>query len=243
MKNYYEILGLSKNATQEEIKKAYRVYASKFHPDKYPENTKFAEDMMKQINIAFETLSDSLRKKSYDEWLELNSSRETNSDTEGKDNKENQNENKKTEEPKNYSRIISGVVFLIVAILLIIIFQIKNTNNQQVVTKNTRGVNDESTHLEKDCKNNNFESCIKLGLMYDNGVGVRQDKFKSVEFFTKACDGGDTSGCYILGMMYENGEGVRQDKSKALQLFGKACDMKLEDGCKYYATLKNQGIK
>lgn len=56
MKNYYEVLGITQKASNEDIKNAYRTYASKFHPDKYPENSKFAEDMMKQINIAFDIL-------------------------------------------------------------------------------------------------------------------------------------------------------------------------------------------
>lgn len=70
MKNYYEILGLQKSVTFAEIKKSYRVLASKYHPDKYPENTKFAEDLMKQINIAYGILSDPEKRKSYDEWLD-----------------------------------------------------------------------------------------------------------------------------------------------------------------------------
>jgi curved DNA-binding protein CbpA len=68
-KNYYEILGLKRSSSQDEIKKAFRKLASKYHPDKYPENSKFAEDMMKQINIAYQVLSDVDKKIAYDEWL------------------------------------------------------------------------------------------------------------------------------------------------------------------------------
>jgi hypothetical protein len=90
MKTYYEVLGIERHATIEQIQRAYREYASKFHPDKYPENTKFAEDMMKSINIAFDTLSDSIKRKNYDDWLdsqEAPSTEEKNADTESENNK------------------------------------------------------------------------------------------------------------------------------------------------------------
>ena len=87
----------------------------------------------------------------------------------------------------------------------------------------------------------NPPACFLAALAYDNGEGVRQDKFKAVELYTKACDGRDAAGCSNLGLMYDNGEGVKLDKKRALALFGKACDLKDEQGCKNYAILKGQG--
>lgn len=69
MKNYYDILEVARTADSESIKKSYRRLASAYHPDKYPENTKFAEDMMKQINAAFAVLSDPSKRRQYDSWL------------------------------------------------------------------------------------------------------------------------------------------------------------------------------
>ncbi|MCX7878937.1 MAG: DnaJ domain-containing protein [Ignavibacteria bacterium] len=65
-KDYYKILGVSKNATQDEIKKAYRKLAVKYHPDKNPGN-KEAEAKFKEINEANEVLSDPVKRKQYDE--------------------------------------------------------------------------------------------------------------------------------------------------------------------------------
>jgi len=65
--DYYEILGISKNATAAEIKKAYRKKAIEFHPDKNPGDSK-AEDMFKKSAEAYEVLSNSDKKARYDQY-------------------------------------------------------------------------------------------------------------------------------------------------------------------------------
>jgi curved DNA-binding protein len=65
-KDYYKILGVAKNASTEEIKKAYRKLAIKYHPDKNPGN-KQAEEKFKEISEANEVLSDSEKRKKFDE--------------------------------------------------------------------------------------------------------------------------------------------------------------------------------
>ena len=64
-KNYYDILGVSKTATQDEIKKAYRKIAIKYHPDKNPGN-KEAEEKFKEAAEAYSVLSDENKRKEYD---------------------------------------------------------------------------------------------------------------------------------------------------------------------------------
>jgi curved DNA-binding protein len=65
-KDYYKILGVDKNATQEEIKKAYRKLALKYHPDRNP-GDKAAEEKFKEITEAHEVLSDPEKRKKYDQ--------------------------------------------------------------------------------------------------------------------------------------------------------------------------------
>jgi len=65
MENYYDILGVSKNATADEIKKAYRSLAFKYHPDRNP-GDKAAEEKFKKITVAYDTLSDPAKKRDYD---------------------------------------------------------------------------------------------------------------------------------------------------------------------------------
>ncbi|UCB56896.1 MAG: molecular chaperone DnaJ [Candidatus Omnitrophota bacterium] len=67
-RDYYEILGLSKGASADEIKRAYRRLALKHHPDKNPENHKEAEEKFKEICEAYEVLSDEQKKRTYDQF-------------------------------------------------------------------------------------------------------------------------------------------------------------------------------
>jgi len=65
-RDYYEILGVSKEATQDQIKKAYRKLAKKYHPDANPGDKK-AEEKFKEINEAYEVLGNEEKRKKYDQ--------------------------------------------------------------------------------------------------------------------------------------------------------------------------------
>ena len=72
-KDYYEILGVSDRAPAEEIKKAYRVLAKKYHPDANP-NNKSAEEKFKELSEAYYVLSDSKKRGEYDSYKKGGSS-------------------------------------------------------------------------------------------------------------------------------------------------------------------------
>ena len=65
-RDYYEVLGVARGATEEEIKKAYRKMAMQWHPDRNPDNTETAEEKFKEAAEAYSVLNDSARKAQYD---------------------------------------------------------------------------------------------------------------------------------------------------------------------------------
>jgi molecular chaperone DnaJ len=66
-RDYYEVLGLNRDATEEDIKKAYRKHAMKWHPDRNPDNPK-AEEHFKEAKEAYEVLADQNKRAAYDQF-------------------------------------------------------------------------------------------------------------------------------------------------------------------------------
>ena len=117
LKDYFKILGISRNATEKEIKTAFRKLARKFHPDLHPHDEK-AESQFKEINEAYEILSDKKKKKSYEQYLSFWSK---NSDEKSKDFYRGNNE-------KNFDQYLNFDDFL--TDLIEFIVQQKKLNNR-----------------------------------------------------------------------------------------------------------------
>jgi DnaJ-class molecular chaperone len=71
MKDYYQMLCIERNASEEHIRKAFRRLALKFHPDRNPEAPELWEDKFKEINEAYSVLIDNVKRNQYDYLLDL----------------------------------------------------------------------------------------------------------------------------------------------------------------------------
>jgi hypothetical protein len=75
VENYYDILGIGKDADDEKVKQAFREHAKNCHPDRNPDNAQ-AEQQFKRINTAYEALKDAARREAYNEWLHFSNTRD-----------------------------------------------------------------------------------------------------------------------------------------------------------------------
>jgi DnaJ-class molecular chaperone len=73
LKDYYHIINVSRDANAEDIKKAFRQLAMRYHPDRNPENTEEAGKKFKEINEAYEVLGDEQKRWQYDRLASLSS--------------------------------------------------------------------------------------------------------------------------------------------------------------------------
>ena len=88
---------------------------------------------------------------------------------------------------------------------------------------------------------NSYAQCC-MGVLYNNGYGVKQDKTIALQWFRKSAEQGNYYGFYNLGSMYDNGEGVSQDYEQAVYWFKKAAEMGYDEAqnqlgeCYYYGN-------
>jgi len=95
--------------------------------------------------------------------------------------------------------------------------------------------------LRKSAEKGDKEAQYNLGVMYDNGKGVRQDYTEAMKWYKLAAAQGDALAQYNLGGMYDRGIGVKQDKRQAKEWFGNACDNGFQAGCDAYRKLNEEG--
>lgn len=169
--NYYEILEVSINASQEVIKNAYRALIKKYHPDSYTGNKQYAEEMIKKINEAYETLSDENKRLlyDYDEGFKIDPNASVDEVVEDnivpkeenvKDNKDNKNKEFKIEEfIKNHKIlvVISVVVIFILAFLIGNAIAGKQEKEEKQDVKQENKVENEKENTQNNKYSPNYE--------------------------------------------------------------------------------------
>ena len=89
---------------------------------------------------------------------------------------------------------------------------------------------------------NNSVALYNLGVMYNNGHGVKQGYIKAKELYEKAALQGYVNAQYNLAVLYFNGQQIKQDKSIAKKWYGKACDGGDREACEMYNELSKEGF-
>src|SRR5574344_645866 len=77
-------------------------------------------------------------------------------------------------------------------------------------------------YCEKACNLNEGNGCHNLGVLYNNGYGVKQDYQQAKTYYEKACNLNEGKGCYKLGILYKKGQGVKQDYQQVKTYYEKA---------------------
>jgi len=86
-------------------------------------------------------------------------------------------------------------------------------------------------NLNEKCDDGDSKACFDLGLLYDFGEDVCQDKETAAELYEKSCNLGNARGCYNQGLMYANGESVEKDRKRAIELYKKGCELGYKSAC------------
>ena len=180
--NYYEILEINENASNEVIKMAYKALILKYHPDTYKGDKKYAEEMTKKINIAFETLIDENKRLEYNIQLKVEKNKNNNFSNDNNTNEElknncninknngicnkinNEEETKYTSTTNNikidlFSITIFAIALLIILISLIFSSIFNNSSNNDLITDS------ESTYYQG--KIQNTIQCSSNGYIYE----------------------------------------------------------------------------
>ncbi|WP_457611300.1 tetratricopeptide repeat protein [Lutibacter sp.] len=132
---------------------------------------------------------------------------------------------------------------IILSILLLSSLVYANLFNDGLDAYNNGNYEKAVTLWEKAANQGDSNAQFNLGLIYENGYGVKQNYKEAMKWFRKAANQGVANAQTNLGFMYANGKGVRQDLYKAKKLFKKACDNGSQNGCTDYKILNKQGIQ
>lgn len=101
---------------------------------------------------------------------------------------------------------------------------------------------DSLSDMKKWAEQGNIEYQIKVGRIYYEGEGVRQDLVLARRMFQKAADKGDIRGQGMLGGFYEEGlGGLKRNRATAKEWYGKTCDKGSQIGCDQYRRLNERG--
>ncbi len=198
--NYYEILEVSVNASKEVIKNAYRALTKKYHPDSYAGDKEYAQNKMREINNAYETLIDDNKRLLYD--YDNGFKIDPNAPVENVDNdieinneyKGEENTNSSKSSNKNNKKMVIIIAVIIIVVLFILAFLIGSsiaedgTENEYEEDKNytefNKDDNENIVNHNTYVNNSNIDNTINNEPKNENttnDVSVKIDKVEDTE--------------------------------------------------------------
>jgi len=121
-------------------------------------------------------------------------------------------------------------------------YQLASLNSRLKYENKGSAHKDSLADMKKWAEQGNVEYQIKVGLIYYEGKGVRQDLVLARRMFQKAASQGDIRGQGMLGFFYEEGlGGLKRNRATAKELYGKTCDKGHQYGCDQYRRLNERG--
>ena len=121
-------------------------------------------------------------------------------------------------------------------------YQLASLNSRLKYENKDSAHKDSLADMKKWAEQGNVEYQLKVGLIYYQGKGVRQDLVLARKMFQKAANKGNARGQGALGFFYEDGlGGLKRNRATAKEWYGKACDKGLQDGCDEYRRLNERG--
>ncbi|MDR0467503.1 MAG: sel1 repeat family protein [Campylobacteraceae bacterium] len=91
------------------------------------------------------------------------------------------------------------------------------------------------------CDRYDTQNCVKLGLAYEHGNGVKENKVKAAELYKKACENNNSLGCLSLSMMYQKANSMPQDSNLITNLL-KDCALNSRSGCFWAGLIYKSGV-
>ena len=112
----------------------------------------------------------------------------------------------------------------------------------QLASRSSKAVSDSLNDMKRWAEQGSAEYQVKVGRIYYDGKGVRQDLVLARKMFQKAAGQGDMQGQGMLGLFYEKGlGGLKRNRATAKEWYGKTCDQGSQYGCDNYRRLNERG--
>ena len=131
---------------------------------------------------------------------------------------------------------------IMISILLLCSVKLSAGLLEDAITAHNKGnITSANKFYLQACKHGSTKGCLKSGIFYYTGEGVKKNVKKAKKLFVKACKQSNPQACYYAGSIYKRGaKGVERDFKRARIYFAAGCKMRLPKSCKEYNLIREK---